>query len=249
MVDDRFVQKYYDKGIDSTEAKYASMVEAMDKSLGDIMDFLEKKEIADNTIVIFMSDNGGLSVHGRGGQPNTHNKPLNSGKGSAYEGGIREPMLVKWPGVTKEKTATNDYLIIEDFYPTILEMAGIENVKTVQKVDGQSFVPIIKEENTNTNERPLFWHYPNEWGPSGPGIGASSTIRLGDWKLIYYYINQKLELFNIKEDIGERINLVDKNREKAKELATILTNYLKEVNAQIPKDKKTGEQISFPVNF
>jgi len=249
MADDRFVQKYYDKGIDATEAKYASMVEAMDKSLGDIMDFLEEKEIADNTIILFMSDNGGLSVHGRGGQPNTHNKPLNSGKGSAYEGGIREPMLVKWPGVTKENTHTNDYLIIEDFYPTILEMAGVENAKTVQKVDGKTFVPIIKGEETNTNERPLFWHYPNEWGPSGPGIGASSTVRLGDWKLIYYYKNQQLELFNIKEDIGELNNLVDKNQEKATELVTILTNYLKEVNAQIPRDKKTGEQIPFPVNF
>ena len=82
-------------------------------------------------------------------------------------------------------------------------MAGIENVKTVQKVDGQSFVPILMEEEIHTNERPLFWHYPNEWGVSGPGIGASSTVRLGDYKLIYFYGNQKLELYNIKEDIGE----------------------------------------------
>ncbi|MBJ2173244.1 sulfatase [Aureibaculum sp. A20] len=246
MGDDRFVQKYYEKGIDSTEAKYASMIEGMDKSLGDIMDFLEEKNIVDNTIILFMSDNGGLSALARGGKPNTHNKPLNSGKGSAYEGGIREPMLVKWPGKVKEKSVTDDYVIIEDFYPTILEMAGIQNPKTVQEVDGQSFIPILREEKTNTNERPLFWHYPNEWGVSGPGIGASSAVRLGDWKLIYFYKNQKLELFNITEDIGELKNLVEINPEKAKALAIILTDYLKEVKAQIPANKKNGKQIPYP---
>ncbi|MDY7393978.1 sulfatase-like hydrolase/transferase [Aureibaculum sp. 2210JD6-5] len=249
MGDNRFVQKYYDKGIDSTEAKYASMVEGMDKSLGDIMDYLEEKNIAENTIILFMSDNGGLSAVARGGEKHTHNKPLRSGKGSAYEGGIREPMLVKWPGKVKEKSVTNDYVIIEDFYPTILEMAGIENQKTVQKVDGQSFVSQLLGEKSNSEERPLFWHYPNFWGASGPGIGSSSTIRLGDWKLIYFYENQKIELYNIAEDIGELNNLVEKNPEKAKELSIVLTNYLKESNAQIPKDKKTGKQIPYPASF
>ncbi|WP_117883626.1 sulfatase [Aureibaculum luteum] len=246
MGDDRFVQKYYDKGIDSIEAKYASMVEGMDKSLGDIMDFIDKKNIADNTIILFMSDNGGLSAVARGGKKHSHNKPLNSGKGSAYEGGIREPMLVKWPGKVSEKSNTDNYVIIEDFYPTILEMAGIENPKTIQKVDGQSFVPILIGESPKTNERPLFWHYPNFWGASGPGIGASSAVRLGDWKLIYFYENQKLELYNIIKDIGELNNLVEINPEKAKALAIILTDYLKEVKAQIPADKKNGKQIPYP---
>ena len=246
MGDDRFVQKYYDKGIDSTEAKYASMVEGMDKSLGDIMGFLEEKNVDENTIILFMSDNGGLSAVARGGERHTHNKPLNSGKGSAYEGGLREPMLVKWSGRVKEKSSTNKYLIIEDFYPTIIEMAGIKNPKTVQEIDGKSFVPLLMGEEINTNNRPLFWHYPNFWGAKGPGVGPSSTVRLGDWKLIYFYENQKIELYNIAEDIGELNNLIDKNPEKVKELATVLTNYLKEVNAQIPSDKKTGVQIPYP---
>jgi len=248
MGDKRFLQKYLDAGIDSTEAKYASMVEGMDKSLGDIMDYLEDKNIADNTIILFMSDNGGLSAHARGGEPNTHNKPLASGKGSAYEGGIRVPMIVKWPGKVKPKTVTDNYLIIEDFYPTILQMAGIENPKIVQTTDGISFLPVLEGKETAFNERPLFWHYPNEWGISGPGIGASSTVRKGNWKLIYYHKNRQMELFNLKDDIGEQNNLRKTNLEKVKELAVILSNHLKEVNAQMPVDKATNEPVPYPIN-
>ena len=247
MGDDRFVQEYYDKGLDSTEAKYASMVEGMDKSLGDIMDYVEQKNITDNTIILFMSDNGGLSAVARGGEKHTHNKPLASGKGSIYEGGIREPMLVKWPGKIKSKAVTDDYVIIEDFFPTVLQMAGINNPKTVQPIDGISFLPILKGKNIITDERPIFWHYPNEWGPSGPGIGAASAIRSGDWKLIYFYESQKIELFNLNEDIGETKNLENQYPEKVEELATILTNHLKKVNAQIPLDKLTKKPIPYPI--
>tara|TARA_R110002049_G_scaffold68233_3_gene176960 strand:+ start:10183 stop:11745 length:1563 start_codon:yes stop_codon:yes gene_type:complete len=245
MADSRFVQKYYEKGLDSTEAKYASLVEGMDKSLGDIMDYLDDKKISDNTIILFMSDNGGLSAVARGGAKHTHNKPLSSGKGSAHEGGIREPMLVKWPGITAPNTATDQQVIIEDFYPSILEMAGVKNYKTVQQVDGISFVPILSG-NSNTGIRPLFWHYPNEWGPSGPGIGASSSTRVGDWKFIYYYNDGSMELFNLKEDIGETNNLINEQPAKAEELAKILSDYLRQVEAQIPARKDTGEQIAYP---
>jgi len=245
MADSRFVQKYLDKGLDSTEAKYASLVEGMDKSLGDIMDYLEDKNIADNTIVLFMSDNGGLSAVARGGEKHTHNKPLSSGKGSAHEGGIREPMLVKWPGKIKPNSVQDQQVIIEDFYPTILEMVGIKNYETVQKVDGINFVPTLSS-NSSGDTRPLFWHYPNEWGPSGPGIGASSSTRVGDWKFIYYYKDGRMELFNIKEDIGETKNLVNEQPVKTLELAKILSDYLREVEAQIPSQKDTGEQVAYP---
>ena len=248
MGDDRFVQKYFEQGLDSTEAKYASMVEGMDKSLGDIMDYLEEKKIAENTIILFMSDNGGLSVHARGGEPNTHNKPLSSGKGSAHEGGIREPMLVKWPGKVPVNSMTDAQLIIEDFYPTILEMAEIDSVDTVQEIDGKSFMHLLRGELRN-EERPLFWHYPNEWGPSGPGIGASSTVRLGDWKLIYYHADGNMELFNLREDIGESDNLMEEQPEKAQELAGVLTDYLVEVEAQMPTFKETGEQVPYPIDL
>lgn len=247
MGDNRFVQKYLEKGMDSVEAKYASMVEGMDKSLGDIMDYLEKKSIVENTIVLFMSDNGGLSAVARGGERHTHNKPLASGKGSMYEGGIREPMLVKWPGKTTPESVSEYQVIIEDFYPTILEMAGIDSLKTIQKIDGESFTSILKGEPEYLGVRPLVWHYPNNWGATGPGIGAASTIRKGDWKFIYFHADRRMELYNLKDDIGESENLFEENQEKAKELAEALTRHLQAVDAQMPIDKKTGEQVEYPI--
>jgi len=193
-----------------------------------------------------MSDNGGLSAHARGGEPHTHNAPLSSGKGSMREGGIREPMLVKWPDVVEKESMSTHQVIIEDFYPTILEMAGIDSLETVQKIDGQSFVSVLKGEIYD-GVRPLFWHYPNEWGLSGPGIGAASAIRKGDWKLIYYHADRSMELFNLKTDIGETKNLVESNPEKLKELATTLTNYLKSVDVQMPSYKLTGELVPYPI--
>ena len=244
--DKRFVQKYYGRGMESTEAKYASMIESMDKSLGDLMDYLEQKGLQDNTVILFTSDNGGLSAVARGGTPHTHNKPLNSGKGSAYEGGIREPMIVKWPGVTKPGTQTDAYLIIEDFFPTVLEIAGIMNYKPVQPIDGRSFVRFLKGETAGYGKRALFWHYPNNWGPHGPGIGATSTVRKGDWKLIYYHADRHFELFNITEDIGELNNLADSETAIRDSLARELGQYLRSVDAQMPTYKDTGEKVPWP---
>jgi arylsulfatase A-like enzyme len=250
MADRRYFQGYLDAGLDSAEAKYASMVEGMDKSLGDLMNYLEEIGIDDNTIILFMSDNGGLSAHSRsGGPPHTHNEPLSSGKGSMREGGIREPMIAKWPGVTLPGSKNDHYLIIEDFYPTILEMAGIEDYETRQEIDGQSFTALLKDVSNELMERALIWHYPNEWGPSGPGIGAASTIRKGDWKLIYYHNKEEFELFNLAEDIGESKNLVSSNEAKRNELAIELTNYLKSVDAQMPKHKENGMQVHWPADI
>ncbi len=244
--DNRFYQKYIDMGLDDSEARYSSMVEGMDKSLGDLMDYLDINNLTDNTIILFMSDNGGFSLRPRSGEQHTHNKPLNSGKGSAYEGGIREPMIVKWPGKVKPGTKCNDYLLIEDFYPTILEMAGIDDYKTVQTVDGRSFVPMLLQTGTTASERDLFWHFPNNWGPTGPGIGATSTIRSGDWKLIYFYEDRHFELYNIIEDIGEQNNLSMKEEVRVKELASKLGNYLRSVDAQRPSFKATGKIAEWP---
>ena len=244
--DRRFYPKYKAMGLEEPEARYASMIEAMDKSLGDIMNYLDRKGISENTIILFMSDNGGLSAEARGGVPNTHNLPLNSGKGSAYEGGIREPMIVKWPGSVKPASKCNDYLIIEDFFPTILEMAGVKNYKTVQKVDGKSFVPMLLQKGTTATNRNLFWHFPNKWGPTGPGIGTTSTVRNGDWKLVYWYKDQKTELFNIQEDIGEKNDQAAREPAKVKELSVILGEYLRSADAQRPVLKKTREFAPWP---
>ncbi|MEM7657231.1 MAG: sulfatase [Bacteroidota bacterium] len=244
--DDRFVQAYLDQGIDSVEARYAALVEGMDKSLGDVMDYLDVKGLAEETIILFMSDNGGLSAVARGGEPHTHNLPLSSGKGSIHEGGIRVPMLVKWPGVVAAASVQPHPLIIEDFFPSILEMAGVADYQTVQPIDGQSFLPLLQAKAPENPDRAFFWHYPNHWGPTGPGIGSYSAVRQGEWKLIYYHVDQSFELFHLAEDLGETTNLIDQQPQIAQRLAKVLADFLRSVDAQMPVRKDTQEEVPLP---
>lgn len=248
MGDKRFVQKYLDNGLDSVEARYASLLEGMDKSLGDIMDFLKAKGVEKNTIIIFMSDNGGLSLAPpRGGTAHTQNLPLKAGKGSVYEGGIREPMIVKWPGVAKPSSITDQYVIIEDFFPTILEMAGVRSYKTVQHIDGKSFVPVLRNSAYKDSSRLLVWHYPNKWqNQGGPGINYFSAARKGDWKLVYSLRTGEGELYNLKDDIGETKNLSAKYPGKLKELEKLLGTTLKTWSAPMPIDKSTHQPVRWP---
>ena len=250
MADKRFVQRYYDAGLDSTEAKYASMVEGMDKSLGDIMDFLDKKGVAENTIIIFMSDNGGLDAHQRGGAVNTHNYPFRSGKGSVYEGGIHEPMLVKWPGVTKAGSTNRNPVIIDDFFPTILAWAGIQKPTVIQKLDGLDLAPTLKNPTLKLTDRPLVFHYPNKWTEVKEeqllGLNYYTALRYGQWKLVYQMRNQKLELYDLSKDLGEKNNLAEKNPAETKRLANILGKTLKERGAQMPIETSTSKPIPFP---
>lgn len=159
----------------------------MDKSLGDIINFVKEKGMEKNTIIVFMNDNGGFSLaQPRGGNPFTHNLPLKAGKDSLYEVGIRVPMIEKWPGIAKPASICNQYIIIEDFFPTILKKAGIKSYKTVQQTDGKSFVSLLKNPLFKMLERDLVWYFPNKWIPDdGPGINFYSAIRKGKWKLLY----------------------------------------------------------------
>lgn len=248
MADKRFVQKYYDAGLDTTEAQYAALVEGMDKSLGDIMDYLKKKNVDRNTIIIFMSDNGGLSLSPqRGRTAQTQNLPLKAGKGSVYEGGIREPMLVKWPGVVRPKTEAKQYVIIEDFFPTILQMARVKNYKTEQPIDGQSFVPVLKNPDYQDSTRALVWHFPHKWtNNDGPGINYFSAVRKGDWKLVYNMRTGERELYNLANDIGELHDLSAQNPVKVKELSELLSNRLREWKSPMPSFKNTGKKVPYP---
>lgn len=246
--DRRYYQKYIDKGLPHQEAMYAAIVEGMDKSLGDIMDKLESQNILDNTIIIFMSDNGGLSASSRDGKKDTHNSPLRSGKGSAYEGGIREPMIVAWPGKTAPGSKTDDRVVITDFFPTILEMAGSSKAAhTIQHIDGKSFVATLCGKTSNPN-RTLYFHYPNTWGATGQGIGSSSTIIDGSYKYIYFYDDAHEELYNIREDIGESTDLSKKSEyaQKTTQMAKKLTKYLINCNAQLPSIKGENKMCSYP---
>ena len=246
--DMRFYEKYKKKGMTDHEAAYATLIEGMDKSLGDLMDWLEKNGEADNTIILFMSDNGGLASTSewRDGPLYTQNYPLLSGKGSLCEGGIREPMIVSWPGVAQPNTRCDKYLLIEDFYPTILEMAGVKDYETVQPIDGISFVPLLTGTGDPSKGRSLFWNMPNNWGNDGPGINFNCAVRNGDWKLIYYYGTGKKELFNISDDIGKKNDLSTRHPEIVKRLSKELGDHLRKVDAQRPSFKATGKACPWP---
>ena len=246
--DVRFYRKYIDKGLDPRDAAYASLVEGMDKSLGDLMDWLEANDEADNTIVIFMSDNGGLATQSnwRAGELYSQNAPLSCGKGSLYEGGIREPMIVRWPGTVPAGSNCDKYLMIEDFYPSILEMAGIDDEPVPDNMDGVSFVPLLRGTGDPSRGRALIWNFPNIWGNDGPGINLNCAIRKGDWKLVYYYETGEKELFNISDDIGEKHNLASRHPGKVKRLSSELGEYLRSVGADRPSFKSTGIPCPWP---
>ena len=274
--DDRFVQKYRDAGMDEGQARYASMVEGVDKSLGDIVAYLKEKGVYDNTVIIFMTDNGGNSENKqKGGVPHTHNKPLREGKGSCYEGGIRVPLAFYWKGHITPATRINTPVIAEDLFPTILEIAGAQNQQYVQQTDGQSLVRLItngskivaeavkngeittqKEANAYvideavsgiSPDRAIVLHYPHKWKPYDlADIDYLSTVRKGDWKLVYRMRTRELELYNLRNDLGEQHNLAAENPEKTAELATELGNRLREWNAPMPKSRTTGKPLPMP---
>lgn len=247
--DVRYFQKYKEKGLSDKEAAYAALIEGMDKSLGDIMDWLDRNGLTDNTIILFMGDNGGFctDTQWRDEPLYTQNYPLTCGKGSAYEGGIREPMIVSWPGVTAPGSRCDSYLTIEDFYPTILEMAGVSNYQVRQTIDGVSFVPLLDGSGDPSVHRSLYWNFPNIWaGATGPGIAATATIRRDNWKMIYYYETGRKELFDIPNDIAEQHDLAAEHPETVKRLSADLGKFLRRAGAMRPSFRATGEPCPWP---
>jgi arylsulfatase A-like enzyme len=205
---------------------YAAMLEQLDSGIGRLLAALEKNGLTEKTIVIFMSDNGGLSTSE--GHP-TSNLPLRGGKGWPYEGGVREPMIVVAPGVTKPGSVCDSPVISTDFYPTLLQLAGLP-AKPAQHLDGVSFAPLLKGDAMQRG-KPLFWHYPHYANQGGAPHGA---IREGDWKLIEWYEDGALELYNIPQDIGEKTNLADQQPDRVKALHAKLIEWRKEVGAVMP---------------
>lgn len=241
--DKRFIKKYLDRGMSRTEAMYAALIEGMDRSLGDVLDYLMQKEIDDQTVVIFMSDNGGLSLgYARDGVPHTHNSPLRSGKGSVYEGGIRVPMIIRWPGKVPENSSSDSHVIIEDFFPSLLELAGLKNADISQQIDGLSFISVALGMGQPANDRSLIWHLPHKWtGNDGPGINYKSAIRKGKWKLVLDLKSLEYELYELESDISEEIDLKVRFPQQAKNLAEELMQTLKLRNAPMPKLVKKNE--------
>ena len=207
-------------------AVYGGMIEAMDAAVGKVVGALDRLNLADNTVIFFMSDNGGLSTSE--GHP-TSNLPLRAGKGWLYEGGIREPMIIKWPGVTQPGSTCDIPVISTDFYPTMLDMAGLPQ-NQAQHVDGLSLVPFLKGEGEPSRED-LFWHYPHYGNQGGTPGGA---IRSGDYKLIEFFEDRPVELYNLAGDIGEQTNLAEKNPDLTRELLNKLHAWQNSVGARFP---------------
>lgn len=262
----RFIKNYRGKlykntniAIPDVEARYASLVEGMDDSVGNILKFLEEKDIAENTLVVFTSDNGGLSgvireTTPRGTELNTHNYPLRAGKASAYDGGSRVPYIASWAKPDSDNalqkqlpikggSISDSPVIIEDLFPTLLKVArGNSDALQSYALDGVDSTPLwINPEKTI--DRSIVMHYPHLWGGGyGPGYEPHSSLRRGDYKVIYFYNSRTWEIYNTKKDIGENFDLSQSEPTKLNEMADTLKQKLKYLYVQWPVNRVTGKE-------
>lgn len=209
-------------------AVYAGMVETMDGAVGAVLAKLDELKLTDNTLVIFTSDNGGLSTSE--GWP-TSNLPLRGGKGWLYEGGIRVPFIVRWPGVTKPQSTSDRVVVSPDIFPTVLDAAGLPKVDSAQ--DGVSFEPTLRGEEQPPRSA-SFWHYPH-YGNQGGFPGAA--VRDGNWKLIERYEDHLLELYNLRDDLAEQSNLVEAHPDVVRKLKQQLDDWRDDVGAKYPTER------------
>lgn len=223
------IEKYRKKlkpGLRHQDAGYAAMIDSLDESVGKILRTLDELKLTDNTVVIFTSDNGGLTAPEWKLKPVTSNAPLREGKGHVYEGGIRVPLIVRGPGVRRgvvEQTPVSSI----DHFPTLVELAG---GAPSQSIDGVSFAPLLKTQGKR-GARPLFWHYPHYSNQLGR---PASAVRKGDLKLIRFHEDDRLELYDLKKDAGETKDLSRTLPKQTAELAGLLNAWLRETNAEMP---------------
>ncbi len=250
--DPRYVQRYRDAGLDPREAAYASQIEGVDKSLADLVAQLNTLGVLDNTIIVFLSDNGGLAAHSRGVAAHTANAPLRSGKGSAYEGGLRVPFVVAWPKHVAEGHRVAVPIITDDLFPTLLKIGGVAHAERyTMGIRGRELSAVFaagagSPPAASLAERPLIWHYPHFWGVRGPGIEPFSAVRIGRWKLIYYYADHRHELFDLRADLSETRNLAVSQDSVARRLVAVLRDELVSAGAQMPVDAQTGRPVPLP---
>ena len=244
---------------------YAAMIASVDESVGRVMKTLDDLKLAENTVLIFTSDNGGVGGYDRpdglirdsdaapagnaktadGGGGVTDNAPLRSGKGSLYEGGTRVPFIVRWPGVTKPGTRCNVPTIHVDVFPTLLEIGSAPNPS--QKLDGESLVKLFRDSGAALEREAIYQHFP---GYLGKGVGLFRTtpvslIQIGDWKLMEFLEDGHLELYNLADDIGEKKNLSEAKPAKTMELHARLVNWRADVSAPMPTEN-TGKTTVKP---
>lgn len=203
---------------------YAAMIESVDQAVGRIISVLDELNLGERTVVIFTSDNGGLQ------DISTDNAPLRAGKGYPYEGGIRVPLIIRWPEVIPRASVCTAPVSSVDFYPTVLQAAGIP-LPPERTIDGESLLPLF-DLRRGLERKAIFWHFPHYRGDVVP----YSIVRSGDWKLIKHYEGPSHELFNLAEDLGEKNDLSRDHSEKVRELASLLDDWLKKTGAKLPRE-------------
>lgn len=207
--------------------EYAAMIYNLDYNIGRVINVLEEEGILKDTLIVFTSDNGGLAT---AETSPTCNYPLSEGKGWAYEGGVREPLIVYWENKIKKNSISNRIVTSTDFYPTFLDIANVEK-KTNQKIDGESFYKVLVGEEEE-RKSPIFWHYPHYGNQGGTPYSA---IRKGKYKLIYFYETKKCHLYDLESDISEEDNISECNSEIVNELFEDLKIWLEDVKGKIPQ--------------
>ena len=246
--------------LEGPELAYATLVAAVDDATGRLLATLDDLGIADETLVIYTGDNGGLSAHGRGGPRHTHNLPARSGKGSAYDGGLRVPLVVRWPGVVEAGRIVDGPVVTHDLFPTLLAVAGVDIPRShAARVDGIDLTPVLDGSEDVPLDRPILYHQPHFWGVNGPGIEPFSAVRQGRWKLIYFHSGADLdpetgkrtggprfELYDLSEDVGEAHDLASARPAKVAALAQVLSGLLEASDAGMSIDLATGEVVPLP---
>ena len=231
---------------------YAAMIQSLDESVGRIMARLDELKLAGNTVLIFSSDNGGVGGYQTTEAPsqkkgNTDNAPLRGGKGTLYEGGTRVPFIVRWPGVVPAGTTSDQIAAHVDIYPTFIDIAG-GKPKSGYPLDGFSFLPVLKAPSAPRNREPIFWHFPGYLEsyvhPRGWRTSPVGAIHAGDFKLLEFFETGAVELYNFRDDLGEKHNLAARSPDKVKELRTKLAAWRQQIGAEMPTMKTDAERAA-----
>ncbi len=217
-------------GMNHRNAAFAAMVRSLDDNVGRILARIDAPEMASRTVVVFTSDNGGY-INPYRGEPVTSNAPLRSGKGSLYEGGIRVPLMIRWPGAARAGAVCDEPVSSIDFYPTLLEMAGLAgDAKHNATVDGASLAPLLRSPGARLERDELFFHYPHYYATTSP----VSAVVARDWKLIEYFEDSRLELYDLAHDPGEQRDLAAAMPDRARQLHARLKAWRESVRAPMP---------------
>ena len=217
-------------GMHHRNAAYAAMIASLDESVGRVLAKLDQAGLTQDTVVVFTSDNGGY-INPYGGENVTSNYPLRSGKGSLYEGGVRVPLIVRWPGVTPAGATCTAQAISTDLHATVLDAGGLKGSEAYRRgVDAASLVPLLRDPRGKLEREALYFHYPHYYATTTP-VGA---VRAGDWKLVEYFEDRRVELYDLSNDLGESNDLARKSPGKARELLSMLQTWRNAVGAQMP---------------